>query len=72
MGGFLGIFMAGSYIIEKIFQLDGIGLLGFNAVMARDYNLLMGLFFIQSILMLVGRLFSDLAYVLVDPRIDFK
>ncbi|GAI34739.1 unnamed protein product, partial [marine sediment metagenome] len=45
IGGFLGIFLAGSFIIEKIFQLDGIGLLGFNSVLSRDYNVIMGLLF---------------------------
>jgi microcin C transport system permease protein len=72
IGGFLGIFFAGSLLLERIFQLDGIGLLGFNAVLSRDFNLLMGLIFIQSALMLVGNLISDIAYVIVDPRIDFK
>ena len=72
IGGFLSIFFAGSLLIEQIFQLDGIGLLGFNAVKQRDYNVLMGLVFLQSVLMLLGKLISDLTYVLIDPRIDFK
>ncbi len=72
IGGFLSVFFAGSLLLERIFQLDGVGLLGFNAVLARDFNLLMGLIFIQSFLMLIGNLLSDLAYVVVDPRIDFK
>lgn len=72
IGGFLGIFFAGSLLIEKIFQLDGIGLLGFNSILSRDYNVIMGLVFIQALLMLIGNIISDIAYVLVDPRIDFK
>lgn len=72
IGGFLSIFFAGSLLIETIFNLDGIGLLGYRSVLERDYNVIMGLTFIQSILMLLGNLVSDLAYVLVDPRIDFK
>jgi microcin C transport system permease protein len=72
IGGFLSIFFAGSLLIETIFNLDGIGLLGYRSVLDRDYNVIMGLTFIQSILMLLGNLISDLAYVLVDPRIDFK
>ncbi len=72
IGGFLGLFFSGSIIIEQLFQLDGMGLLGYNSVLARDYNVIMGLIFIQSLLMLVGRLLSDLAYVLIDPRIDFS
>ena len=72
LGGFLGIFFAGSLLLEKIFQLDGIGLLGFNSILSRDYNVIMGLLAIQAFLMLIGNIISDIAYVLVDPRIDFK
>lgn len=72
IGSFLGIFLAGSLLIEKIFQLDGIGLLSFNSMLSRDYNVILGLIVIQSFLMLLGNLISDIAYVLVDPRIDFK
>jgi len=72
IGGFLGIFFAGSLLLEKIFQLDGIGLLGFNSVLSRDYNVIMGLLAIQALLMLIGNVISDIAYVLVDPRINFK
>lgn len=71
LGSFLSVFFAGSLLLEKIFQLDGMGLLGFNSLLSRDYNVLMGLVFIQSLLMLVGNIISDIAYVLVDPRIDF-
>lgn len=71
MGGFLGIFLAGSMIIEQLFSLDGIGLLGFGAALARDYNVLMALIFISSLVALLGRLLSDLLYLVVDPRIDF-
>jgi len=72
LGSFLSIFFAGSILLEKIFQLDGIGLLQFQSVLQRDYNVIMGLIFIQSVLMLIGNLISDLAYILVDPRIDFR
>ena len=72
LGSFLAVFFAGSLLLEKIFQLDGMGLLGFNSLLSRDYNVLMGLVFIQSLLMLVGNIISDIAYVLVDPRIDFS
>ncbi len=72
IGGFLSIFFAGSLLLEKIFQLDGIGLLGFNSILSRDYNVIMGLVFIQSLLMLIGNIISDIAYVIVDPRIDFN
>lgn len=72
LGGFLGAFLAGSLIIEQMFNLDGIGLLGYQSVLARDYNVIMGLTFISSVLLMVGRVLSDVIYVLIDPRIDFK
>ncbi len=71
LGGFLTVFFAGSLLLETIFQLDGIGLLSFKSILARDYNVIMGLVFIQSFLFLIGNVLSDFAYVLVDPRIDF-
>jgi microcin C transport system permease protein len=72
IGGFLSVFFAGSLLIESIFQLDGMGLLGFKSILQRDYNVIMGLIFIESVLLLFGNLLSDLAYVAVDPRIDFE
>jgi len=72
LGSFLSVFFAGSLLLETIFQLDGMGLLGFESVLSRDYNVIMGLVFIQSLLMLLGNLLSDIAYVIVDPRIDFS
>lgn len=72
IGSFLGVFFAGSILLETIFQLDGMGLLSFNATLQRDYNVIMGLLFFQSLLMLLGNLISDITYVFVDPRIDFS
>lgn len=72
LGRFLTLFFAGSIIIEQVFSLDGMGLLSYNAILARDYNVIMALIFIESVLAMVGRLISDITYVLVDPRIDFK
>lgn len=72
LGSFLTIFFAGSILLETIFSLDGIGLLSYRAILERDYNVIMGLIFIQSFLMLLGNLISDIAYVIVDPRIDFS
>ncbi|HXH29923.1 MAG TPA: ABC transporter permease subunit [Bacteriovoracaceae bacterium] len=71
LGGFLTVFFAGSLLLETIFQLDGIGLLSYKSILSRDYNVIMGLVFIQSALFLIGNVLSDIAYVLVDPRIDF-
>lgn len=70
IGGFLGVFLSGSLLIESIFQLEGIGLLSFRALLARDYNLIMGLAFLQSVALLLGNLLGDIVYMLIDPRID--
>lgn len=67
-----GIFLTGSLIIEKIFNIDGIGLLGFNSALSRDYNVMMALILFQAVIFLFGRLFSDIIYVMIDPRIDFS
>jgi microcin C transport system permease protein len=72
VGSFLGVFLAGSLIIENIYSLEGIGRLGFVAAMERDYNVLMALIFISSLVSLLGRLISDVLYTVVDPRIDFS
>lgn len=72
IGGFLSVFFTGALLLESIFQLDGIGLLGYKSILQRDYNVIMGIIFIQSILLLIGNLLSDFAYVIVDPRIDFE
>ena len=72
LGGFLRVFLAGSLIVETIFNLDGIGLLGYQSILSRDYNVIMGLTFISAMLLLAGNIMSDFIYVMVDPRIDFK
>lgn len=72
LGGFLRVFLAGSLVIERIFNLDGIGLLSYNSILARDYNVIMGITFISALLLLVGNIISDIVYVMIDPRIDFK
>lgn len=72
LGSFLTLFFGGSIIIEQLFSIPGMGLLGYDSLLSRDYNVIMALIFIQSVFAMVGRLLSDLAYVLVDPRIDFE
>jgi microcin C transport system permease protein len=71
-GSFLGIFLAGSIIIEEIFNIHGMGQLSYTALLQRDYNISMGIIFLSSLFLLLGRLISDFLYVLVDPRIDFR
>jgi len=72
LGAFLMVFFEGSLLLEVIFQLDGMGLLGYASLLQRDYNVIMGLVFVQSLMYLLGNILSDFAYVIVDPRIDFK
>ncbi|CUH68134.1 Inner membrane ABC transporter permease protein YejB [Thalassovita gelatinovora] len=69
---FIGVFFGGSLIIETIFSLDGLGRLGFEAAVARDYPVIFGTLFIFGIIGLVVGILSDLMYVFVDPRIDFE
>ena len=71
-GVFIGVFFGGSIIIETIFSLDGLGRLGFEAAVARDYPVIFGTLFITSMIGLAVGLISDLMYVVVDPRIDFE
>ncbi|MFC3285240.1 microcin C ABC transporter permease YejB [Litchfieldella rifensis] len=67
----VGIFFTGSLLIEVIFSLDGLGLLGFEAVMQRDYPVIFGTLYLYTLIGLILKLISDLTYVWVDPRIDF-
>ena len=69
---FIGVFFGGSIIIETIFSLDGLGRLGFEAAVARDYPVIFGTLFIFGLIGLVVGILSDLMYVFVDPRIDFE
>jgi microcin C transport system permease protein len=69
---FVSVFFGGSMIIETIFSLDGLGRLGFEAAVARDYPVLFGTLFFFSLLGLVVGILSDMMYVFVDPRIDFE
>ena len=71
LGGVLGVFFAGSLLLETIFNLDGLGLLSFNSVLQRDFNVIMGLLMIESFVALAGNLLSDIVYVILDPRLDF-
>ena len=71
-GAFVGILFTGSLLIEVIFSLDGLGLLGFEAAINRDYPVMFGTLYIFSLLGLLLNLIGDLMYVLIDPRIDFE
>jgi len=69
---FIGILFTGALLIEVIFSLDGIGLLGYEAVIKRDYPILFGTMFSFTLIGLIMQLVGDMTYVLIDPRIDFE
>ncbi len=69
---FVAVFFSGSLIIETIFSLDGLGRLGFEAAVARDYPVIFGTLFVFGLLGLIVGIISDLTYVWIDPRIDFE
>ena len=69
---FISMFFTGSLLIEVIFSLDGLGLLGFESTIQRDYPVMFGTLYIFTFLGLILKLISDLTYMLVDPRIDFE
>ena len=68
---FISVFLGGSVIIETLFSLDGLGRLGFEAALQRDYPVIFGTLFFFGLIGLIVGIISDLMYVLVDPRIDF-
>lgn len=68
---FVGAFFAGSVLIETLFSLDGLGLLGYEAVVRRDYAVVLGSLYFFTLIALVVKLVSDLLYVVVDPRVQF-
>jgi len=72
LAGILPAMIGGSVIIESIFSIPGIGQLGFEAVLSRDYPVIMAIATISAVLTLFGILIADLVYVLVDPRISFE
>lgn len=68
----IGVLFTGALIIEVIFSLDGLGLLGFEAALSRDYPVMFGTLYIFTLIGLVLKLLGDITYMLVDPRIDFE
>ena len=72
VGSLLGIFLTGSFLIERVFNIRGVGLLAFEAIQARDFPVVMGFLVISSVVLMVGNLVSDLAVAFVDPRVRFE
>jgi microcin C transport system permease protein len=72
LGNAISLVLAGSFLIEKVFNIDGMGYLGYTAIIQRDYPVALGILVIDSLLMLVGNILSDMIYAAVDPRIRFQ
>jgi microcin C transport system permease protein len=71
-GSVLGFVFAGSIIIETVFELPGMGRLGWDALIGRDYAVFLAILSLTSVLQLAGNLLSDMLYMVIDPRIDFS
>ena len=69
---FISVLFTGALLIEVIFSLDGLGLLGYESVLNRDYPVVFGTLFIFTLFGLILHLITDLTYVVIDPRIDFE
>jgi microcin C transport system permease protein len=72
IGMVISVILSGSMLIETVFTIDGIGLLGYQSIVNRDYPVALGLIVISSALVLVGRILSDLCLAWIDPRIKFQ
>jgi len=72
LGNVISLILAGSFLIEKVFNIDGMGYLGYTSILQRDYPVALGILVVSSLLMLVGNILSDIVYVIVDPRIRFR
>ena len=71
LGHLLSLILAGSYLIEKVFNIHGFGLLGYTSLIARDYPVVLGTLVLGSLLKLFGNIMSDVLYCYIDPRIRF-
>ena len=72
LGHAISLILAGSFLIEKVFNIDGMGYLGYTSILQRDYPVALGILVISSLLLLLGNIISDVIYVIVDPRIRFR
>ena len=68
----ISIILSGSFLVETIFNIDGMGLLGYESLVERDYPVVMGLLVISSVLFLIGNILSDLCVAAIDPRVRFE
>ncbi len=71
-GNNISLILTGSFLIEKVFNINGMGLLGFESIVERDYPVVMGILVISSLLFMAGNILSDICVALVDPRVRFE
>ena len=71
-GNNISVILTGSFLIEKIFNINGMGLLGYESVVQRDYPVVMGVLVVSSLLFLIGNVLSDICVAAVDPRVEFN
>jgi microcin C transport system permease protein len=71
LGGNITLILSGSFLIERIYNLDGFGLLGFESLIERDYPVVMGILVLTSLVFLVANILSDICVAIVDPRVKF-
>ncbi|MFW5641064.1 MAG: ABC transporter permease, partial [Thermodesulfobacteriota bacterium] len=71
-GNNISIILTGSFLIEKVFNINGMGLLGYESILDRDYPVVMGILVISSLLLMIGNILSDICVAFVDPRVQFK
>lgn len=70
-GSNISVILAGSFLIERIYNINGFGLLGYESLVARDYPVVLGILVISSLLFLIGNILSDICVAIVDPRVKF-
>lgn len=71
LGNVISVFVGGSFLIEVVFDINGLGLLGYESIMERDYPVVMGILAISALLLMVGNILSDICVAMVDPRVRF-
>jgi len=71
-GSNISLILTGSFLIEKVFNIDGMGLLGYESVVERDYPVVLGVLVISSLLFLIGNILSDICVAFTDPRVTFE
>ncbi|MFO7964225.1 MAG: ABC transporter permease subunit [Desulfobacterales bacterium] len=71
-GNNISIILMGSFLIEKVFNINGMGLLGYESIVERDYPVVLGILVISSLLLMIGNILSDMCVAVVDPRVRFE